>query len=334
MRRVVVAVGGNALIRGDRESMGDQYAAVTDLAPQLVDLAADGHELVVTHGNGPQVGYILRRSELAVGEVAPIPIDFAVGDTQGAIGHMFLLALRNELHRRGIDRPVAALVTEVLVDAGDPAFAAPTKPIGSFLDEARARTLERQLGWTVVEDSGRGWRRVVASPVPIDIIDGTSIRALLAAGAIVVAAGGGGIPVTVGPDGVLERAEAVVDKDLTSALLGDRIGATDLVILTTTEAVAVGFGRPDQRWLDQIGADEAEQLLRDGEFAAGSMRPKIEAALQFVRGGPRPVRSNSGEPSARRAVVTSPARLVDALRGNAGTRIVNSATSVDGREGG
>jgi carbamate kinase len=295
--------------------MIDQFGAVAALAPQLVDLVATGRQVVITHGNGPQVGYILRRSELAIGEVAPIPIDFAVGDTQGAIGHMFLLAFRNELLRRGLTHDVAALVTQVVVDANDPAFANPTKPIGSFFDEKRARALADQFGWTVAEDSGRGWRRVVASPEPINVVETPVIRTLLAAGTVVVAAGGGGVPVTVNAGGMLHRTEAVVDKDLTSALLAADIDATVLVFLTGIDRIAVGFGTPEQRWLDTVSVDEAAGLLAAGEFGTGSMAPKIDAAVRFLR-APRP-----DSPVSRAVLITAPECLTDALAGQGGTRI-------------
>jgi carbamate kinase len=311
--RIVVAVGGNALVSPEHESMIDQFGAVAALAPQLVDLVADGRDVVITHGNGPQVGYILRRSELAIGEVAPIPIDFAVGDTQGAIGHMFLLAFRNELERRSLGHNVAALVTQVVVDAHDPAFANPTKPIGSFFDEPRARSLADQFGWTFAEDSGRGWRRVVASPEPINVVETPVIETLLRAGTVVVAAGGGGVPVTADTDGMLHRAEAVVDKDLTSALLAADIDATVLVFLTGIDRIAVGFGTPQQRWLDNVTVGEAAAMLGAGEFGSGSMAPKIDAAVRFLRGA-------RGDGS-RFVLITSPARLSDALKGSAGTRI-------------
>jgi carbamate kinase len=316
MTRIVVALGGNALIHEHRETILDQLASVDDFAPQIVDLVAAGHEVVLTHGNGPQVGYILRRSELSRSEVAPVPIDFAVGDTQGAIGHMFLLALRNELRRRALTIPVAALVTQVIVDPLDVAFSVPAKPIGAFFDEVRARELAAAMGWTVAEDSGRGWRRTVASPSPVAIPERGAIETLLRAGTIVVACGGGGIPVSSLADGTLERVEAVVDKDLTSALLAHEIDADVLVILTTTEQVAVAYGRPEQRWLSSVTAAEATQWLAAGEFGAGSMQPKVEAAVGFVTRSPK---SASG---GRSAIITSPERLVAAVHGTAGTRIL------------
>ena len=317
MSRIVVALGGNALVRdAGHASIPDQLQMVEEFAPSVVDLVLDGHEVVITHGNGPQVGYILRRSEISRAEVAPIPIDYAVGDTQGAIGHMFLLAMRNELRRRAVDRSVAAVVTQVLIDADDPALHDPAKPIGAFFDEAHAAELAASLGWTVREDSGRGWRRVVPSPAPIAILEADLIATLLGASTIVVACGGGGIPVVLDDEGRLHGVEAVVDKDHTSALLADVIGADALVILTTTEQVAVGFGRPEQRWLSSLTTAEAGRLLSDGEFGEGSMLPKIEAALRFVDGRA----GISGQP--RFAVITTSANLANAIMGSAGTRIV------------
>lgn len=312
---VVVALGGNALVSAEHESILDQLDAVRGLAPAIVDLVSDGWRVVVTHGNGPQVGYILRRSELALSEVAPVPIDFAVADTQGAIGHMFLLALRNELLRRGVDRRVTALVTDVIVDPDDSAFRSPTKPIGSHFDERRAKELAASFGWVVGEDAGRGWRRMVPSPVPVDICERSAVASLLDAGHVVIACGGGGIPLTRGADGNLARVEAVVDKDLTSALLAHQLSADTLVIITTVDQVAVGFGTPEQRWLGEVGVDEMRRHLARGEFAPGSMGPKVESAIRFL----------DADPAAQRAsVITSAPCLVGAVRGSPGigTRIV------------
>jgi carbamate kinase len=283
-RTIVVALGGNALVSGERTSILDQLRAVEALAPALIGVVAAGHRLVITHGNGPQVGYILRRSELAIAEVNPVPVDFAVADTQGAIGHMFLLALRNELLARGMSVPVTALVTDVVVDSDDPAFARPAKPIGSHFPEQRAHELAARFGWTVAEDAGRGWRRVVASPEPVEIIERDAIGSLLRAGHVVVAGGGGGVPVVRRGDGSLQRVEAVVDKDLTSALLGAHLHADMLVIVTAIDRVAIGFGTDAQRWLLSVSADEMLAFLAAGEFAAGSMAPKVDAAIRFVDG--------------------------------------------------
>ena len=314
MRRAVVAFGGNALVRDEAHaSIRDQNDTVATFAPRLVDLVERGWSVVVTHGNGPQVGYILRRSELALAEVAPVPLDFAVGDTQGAIGHMFLTAIRNEMRRRDLDVPVVAVVTQTLVDAADPAFNRPTKPIGAFFDEVTARRHGENFGWTVAEDSGRGWRRTVASPEPIEIVELPTIRRLADDGAIVVACGGGGIPVIRRDDGCWQGVEAVIDKDLASSVLAVGLDAEMLAIPTNIDRAAIGFGRPHQRWIDRLTADEAAALLASGEFGAGSMAPKIEALVRFVRSGP-----------GRVALLSTVDRLIEAFDGDAGTRIFDS----------
>ncbi len=310
-RLAVVALGGNALVRdAGRESIPDQYETVQAVAPHLVDLVEAGWRLVVTHGNGPQVGFILRRSELASDEVAPVPVDYAVGDTQGAIGYMFLKAIANELRRRGLDRPVVAVVTQAVVDADDPAFGAPSKPIGSFMDEATARRKAAAWGWTLAEEAGRGWRRTVASPRPREIVELPTIRQLSEQGAVVVAAGGGGISVMRNGDGDLVGVEAVVDKDLTSALLAVELDADLFAIPTGVERVALDFGTPTQRWLEELGVEQARTLAAAGQFGEGSMRPKIEALCDYVRARP----GGTG-------VITSIEQLPAALAGRAGTRI-------------
>ena len=307
----VVALGGNALVRDKaHESIPDQYETVQSVAPHLVDLVEDGWDLVISHGNGPQVGFILRRSELANAEVNPVPVDYAVADTQGAIGYMFLKALGNELRRRGLDKPVVAVVTQTVVDPADPAFAHPTKPVGSFMDEGTARRRQAELGWTIAEDAGRGWRRTVASPLPVEVIELPTIRALTAQGVLVVAAGGGGVPVVRDADGTLRGVEAVIDKDLASALIAVELGADLLVIPTGVDQVAVRWGQPDQRWLDTLTVAEAHDLAEKGEFGEGSMRPKVEAVAGFVSRRP----GGAG-------VITSPERLHDALARRTGTWI-------------
>ncbi|HYN32849.1 MAG TPA: carbamate kinase [Ilumatobacteraceae bacterium] len=307
----VVALGGNALVRDkDHESIPDQYDTVSSVAPHLVDLIEAGWNVVVTHGNGPQVGFILRRSELASTEVAPVPIDYAVGDTQGAIGYMFLKALGNELGRRGIDKPVVALVTQTLVSLDDPAFDNPVKPVGAFMDEATARGLADELGWTIAEDAGRGWRRTVASPHPVGIVELPVVRTLCDQGAVVVTAGGGGIPVARDASGDLIGVEAVVDKDLTSALLAADLGADLLIVPTGVERVAVNFGTQDERWLDHLTTAEATELAEQGQFGEGSMRPKVEAVVSFVERRPGAA-----------GLITSPDRLRQALERTTGTWI-------------
>jgi len=310
-RLAVVAVGGNALIRDDRHTaLNDQYDAVCATATHVADMVAAGWNVVVTHGNGPQVGFILRRSEIADGQVPTVPIRYAVGDTQGAIGFMFQNALGNELRSRGIDQHVVTLVTQTLVDPYDPAFAHPDKPIGSFMQEDVARRFERELGWSIMQDSNRGWRRCVASPQPVAIIEAPIIARLAREGVLVIACGGGGIAVERTDRNALRGVEAVVDKDRASALLAVELDADLLMIPTGVERVAIRFGKPDQRWLERVTVEQAQHYAADGEFGEGSMRPKIEALLTFV------TRRRDG-----RGVITNPESIARALRGETGTWI-------------
>lgn len=307
----VVAVGGNALIRdSEHTALSDQYEAVCATAAHVIDMVAAGWNVVITHGNGPQVGFILRRSEIADGQVPTVPIRYAVGDTQGAIGFMFQNALGNALRRRGIDKPVVTLVTQTLVDHDDPAFAHPDKPVGSFMKEEIARRLERELGWSIMQDGDRGWRRCVASPRPLQIIEAAIIARLAREGVLVIACGGGGIAVERTANGELEGVEAVVDKDRASALLAIEMNADLLMIPTGVERVAIRFGQPGQQWLDHIDIEQAERFTAEGHFGEGSMRPKIEALLTFVKGR-----------SGGRGVITNPESIARALRGETGTWI-------------
>jgi carbamate kinase len=312
---VVVAVGGNALIRDDRHmSLADQYDAVCETATHVVAMIEAGWNVVLTHGNGPQVGFILRRSEIAEGRVPTVPLRYAVGDTQGAIGFMFQNALHNALVARGVSPaglPAVALVTQTLVDRADPAFGRPDKPIGSFFDEPTARQLAAELGWTVMPDGERGWRRCVPSPKPVRVIEAPIIARLVRDGVLVIACGGGGIAVEQRADGSLHGLEAVIDKDRASALLARELNAELLMIQTGVPRVAIRFGQPDQRWLDRITVAEAEALAAEGHFGAGSMGPKIEAVLDFVKGR-----------TGGRGVITDVAHLDGALRGESGTWIV------------
>lgn len=283
----VVAVGGNALIKDDDHvGINDQYEAVIETAAHIVDMIEAGWRVVVTHGNGPQVGFIMRRSELAIQEVLPVPLDYAVADTQGAIGYMFQKALSNELKKRGIDKPVVSLVTQTLVSLDDPAFSNPTKPIGAFMDEKTAQKMQKELGWSIMEDAGRGWRRTVASPQPCAIQEIAIIATLMDQDALVIAAGGGGIPVSMDQKKQLSGVEAVIDKDLASALLAKELKADLFLIPTGVEKVAVNFGKPDQLWLDSLSVDEAKRLCKEGQFGKGSMQPKIEAILSFLEATP------------------------------------------------
>jgi carbamate kinase len=309
-RLAVVAIGGNALIRDrDHESISDQYAMVEGLAAEIVGMIHNGWNVVITHGNGPQVGYILRRSELAIAEVPPVPMDYAGADIQGAVGYMFVKALANAFRRARIRREPVALVTQTVVNRDDPAFAAPTKPIGSHMDEARAKQLAAQYGWLVREDAGRGWRRVVPSPRPQRIVEAGVIRELAWSGFVVVACGGGGIPVIEDAQGDLCGVEAVIDKDLASSLLARTMGADMLILPTGVEKVALDFSKPTQRWLDRMSLAEAKRHLAENQFDAGSMGPKIAALIDFVGGG------------GRLGLITNPPNVVRALRGETGTRV-------------
>jgi len=307
----VVAVGGNALIRDSaHEALADQYDAVRATAGHLADMVGAGWNLVLTHGNGPQVGFILRRSEIAHGEVPTVPVPYAVGDTQGAIGFMFQNALGNALARRGMKTPVVALVTQTLVDRADPAFAHPDKPIGSFMPEGKARRFAQQLGWTVMPDGERGWRRSIASPQPVRVLEAPIIERLARDGVVIIACGGGGIAVAADAEGTLHGMEAVIDKDRASALLAVQMKADLLMIPTGVPRVAIRFGQPDQRWLERITVQEAERYAAAGEFGAGSMGPKIEALLAYARARP-----------GGRGVITNIENIARALRGEAGTSI-------------
>lgn len=307
----VVAIGGNALIRDrSHESIPDQYAMVCALAEDVAGMIEAGWKVVLTHGNGPQVGFILRRSELSIAEVPPVPMDYAGADIQGAVGYMFVKALRNTFRRRGIRSQPVALVTHTVVDRADPAFANPTKPIGSLMDQARAKALAKRFGWTVREDAGRGWRRVVPSPAPRAIIETGVVRALARDGYVVVACGGGGIPVVEDEKGELVGVEAVIDKDLASSLLGRSMEADLLVLPTGVEKVALDFNKPTQRWLDRLTLAEARRHHAEDQFDRGSMGPKIAALIDFVGGG------------GRMGLITNPPNLARALRGETGTRIV------------
>lgn len=307
----VVAVGGNALIVDKQhESIPDQFVAASQTAHHIADLVEAGWGVVITHGSGPQVGFILRRSEIARDEVPMVPMDYAAADIQGAVGCMFQRVLQNDFAKRGLDRDAIALVTQVLVDAHDPAFANPDKPIGSVMEEAEARALAAKMGWEIRPDRGRGWRRVVPSPAPREIIELATIEHLVRAGTVVIAAGGGGIPVVRDPSGDLAGVEAVVDKDLSSSLLASGLNADLFVILTAVEKVAIGFGTPDQRWLDEITVAEARRHLDAGEFPAGSMGPKILAMIQYIEDG------------GTRGLITDPPNIARALEGETGTMVV------------
>lgn len=321
---VVVAVGGNALLRGgEHATIDEQFDAARRIATPLAELAKAGWRILLTHGNGPQVGFIQRRSDL-VASVAPelprLDLDMCVADSQGSIGYILAATVAGELRSAGLPDQVAAVLTHTVVDPRDIAFANPSKPIGTWYPEPVARRLAGQNDWTITEDAGRGWRRVVPSPRPLRIVEQQAISTLSASGFLVIAAGGGGIPVVEEADGRYRGVEAVIDKDLASALLADAVCAELLVITTGVAHVAVNFGKHDQRTLGRIGTAEARRHLADGQFPPGSMGPKIEAALRFIEAG--------GDSGSREVLITSLDRLTEALRGETGTRVVRSAWEV------
>mgnify|MGYP001766085813 FL=1 len=313
-RLAVVAVGGNSLILDPkRVTVEDQYLAAAETAKHIADMIEAGWDVAIGHGNGPQVGFLLRRSEIAhkYEGMHEVPLDTCGANTQGSIGYWIQQALQNELVRRGIKKPVATVVTQVKVDVNDTAFQHPTKPIGGFMDEAEAKKREAELGWNIVEDSGRGWRRVVASPIPVEVVEIEAVRALIAAGVVVVTVGGGGIPVIDNGAGGCEGVAAVIDKDYASSLLSTLINADLFVISTAVEKIAINFGKPDQKWLDRMTLAEAKAYLAEGvHFAKGSMAPKIQAIINFLEAG------------GKEALVTNPENIGRALRGETGTRIV------------
>lgn len=307
----VVAIGGNSLIENPKDpGIARQWEAVRKTCNHIADMLADNWHVVVTHGNGPQVGYILRRGEIAAKQgIHDVPLDLVVADTQGSIGYMLGQSLDNALRRRGMNRTCATVITQVRVDADDPAFQNPTKPIGSFMTEEEARKFEAE-GWNVMEDSGRGWRRVVASPIPRAIQEINAIQALMLSGYVVIASGGGGIPVVRNEVGSLRGVFAVIDKDRTASLLAQTLRADLLIISTGVEKVYVNFNKPEQKALDELTLQEAREYMAQGHFGVGSMLPKIEAAIDFVQnGGPK-------------AIITNPENLSKALKGEAGTQIV------------
>ena len=309
-RLAVVAVGGNALITDKaHQSIPHQYEAAALTAHYVADMIVAGWNVVLTHGNGPQVGFIMRRSELSIHEVTPVPMDYAGADIQGAIGYMFDRAFRNEFRRRGISRRPVAVVTQTLVDRDDVAFSNPTKPIGSHFDEATAKRIAGEQGWTVREDAGRGWRRVVPSPRPVSIVELEEIRFLADAGYVVIACGGGGIPVIEDASGDLVGVEAVIDKDFASSLLARDMRADLLLVSTGVEKVAINFNTRRQEWLDTLTLGQARKLHAEDQFDKGSMGPKIMAIIEYLEGG------------GTEGLITNPQNIGRALAGKTGTRI-------------
>ena len=314
VKRVLVTLGGNAILPARGTGTFEEQCAVTRATMQpIAQWIKAGAEVVLSHGNGPIVGNILIRNEAAREQIPPMPLDVCGADSQGGIGYMMQQSLQNELHHAGLtDRSVVTIVTQVLVDERDPAFRRPTKPIGPFYSQDRARLLAKEKGWTIVEDAGRGYRRVVPSPRPLEVVEIATIRQIVEDGGVVIAAGGGGIPVSRQWDGSLHGVEAVIDKDLASSLLARLLGCQTLVIVTGVDRVALRFGKPDQRNLDRATPDDLQGWMDEGHFPPGNMGPKIQAAIEFVRGG------------GREAVITSPAGLGDALEQTTGTLVTRA----------
>ena len=308
---VVIAIGGNSLIK-DREHMDvlDQYRTAGETSRYIVPIVERGYRVLITHGNGPQVGFVLLRSELARDVIHQVPLANCVADTQGSIGMQIAQCLQNEFLHHGVRQEVVAIVTQVVVDEKDPSFGAPSKPIGPFMSEEEARQHQEDDGWIVGEDAGRGWRRLVASPEPLEVVELATIRNLLDDGTLVIAAGGGGVPVVYKPDGSLRPRPAVIDKDAASCLLGCELGAEMLIISTDVDKVALNFGTADQVDIDRMTTNECRRYLDEGHFAPGSMRPKIESALTFLENGGKEV------------IITQPHHLEGALQGLHGTHIV------------
>ena len=310
----VIAIGGNSLVKDKaHQAIADQYQAVNETCKHIADMIENGWTVAIGHGNGPQVGFVLRRSEIAhrVEGIHEVPLDYCGADTQGATGYMLQQNLYNEFLERKIDKNVATIVTQVEVDRSDPAFQNPTKPIGSFMDESLAMEKKNTEDWSVVEDAGRGWRRVVPSPLPMRVVEEPAVKQLIDQGLCVITVGGGGIPVVANETGQLQGVAAVIDKDFASSLLANAIGAELLIISTAVEKVALNFGKPDQQWLDRMTLGEAKSYLEEGiHFAKGSMAPKIQACIWFLeRGG-------------KKAIITNPENIGRALAGETGTWIV------------
>lgn len=309
----VIAIGGNSLIKDKQhQTVEDQYQAAKETSHHIADMIEMGWDVAIGHGNGPQVGFILRRSEIAakVAGMHEVPLDVCGADSQGAIGYALQQNLNNEFYHRKIKKSVATVITQVLVDKDDPSFQHPTKPIGGFMDEAEAQRRVAEENWSVVEDAGRGWRRVVASPLPKEIIEIDVVQALLNQGICAITVGGGGIPVIEDEHGNYYGTAAVIDKDYASSLLAQKIHADLFLISTAVEKVFINFNKPDQRGIDVMTASEARQYIAEGHFAKGSMLPKIEAILWYLDAG------------GKEALITDPAHIIPALRGETGTRII------------
>jgi carbamate kinase len=310
MKTAVVAIGGNAIIKeGQYGNVEEQFANFDMVCEQIVKMVKLNYNIVLTHGNGPQVGHSLIRMEEASTKAPPMPLDVCDSETQGSMGYMLQQTLLNKLKKTEIKKNVVSVITQVLVSEKDAAFRNPTKPIGPFYTKEKAEKYVREKGWNVIEDSGRGYRRVVPSPKPVEIIEKEIIKKIIASRGVVIACGGGGIPVIKKKDGSIIGVEAVIDKDMASSELASEIGAEILVILTEVDKVAINFKKENQRNLDRIATREAKRYLKEGEFPPGSMGPKITASIQFLERGGKEV------------VITSMERLIDALNGKTGTRI-------------
>ncbi|MBL6945903.1 MAG: carbamate kinase [Rhodospirillales bacterium] len=313
-KRIIIAVGGNAIhpagIKGTSE---EQVSIAGDTARALLPLLQLDNELIITHGNGPAVGKVLMRQALAREEVVPMSLDICVASTQGVTAYILMQAFENALREVGNPRHVVGLVSQVEVDADDPGFSNPTKPVGFFYSEEQAKGLADQMGWVMREDAGRGWRMVVASPVPKHVCDISLVEALSSRGTVVISGGGGGVPVVRDTRGVRHGVEAVIDKDLTTAHMANVLGVEEIMILTAVSKVAINFGKPDQQELDEISVSEAREHLNAGQFPAGSMGPKIEAAIRFIEGG------------GKRVIIGHLEEALPALRGETGTHIVPDA---------
>lgn len=312
-KTAVIAIGGNSLIKDNaHQKIEDQYQAAKETCYHIADMIEAGWNVAIGHGNGPQVGLILRQSEVAakVEHLPETPLDVCGAESQGLIGYLLQQNLQNELFRRKIHQNVATVITQVLVDKNDPAFQHPTKPIGGFMAEEEAKRKAEELGWTVVEDAGRGWRRVVASPDPKEVVELDTIKALIEAGVIVITVGGGGIPVIDKGDGDYVGVAAVIDKDFASSLLAQEIKADIFIISTAVEKVALNYGKPNEKLIDRMTVAEAKQYIQEGHFAKGSMLPKVQACIRYLEAG------------GKEALITSPENIGRALRGETGTWIV------------
>ncbi|MCR4433071.1 MAG: carbamate kinase [bacterium] len=309
----VVAIGGNSLIKDEKhQTVEDQYQAAKETCYYIADMIQEGWTVAIGHGNGPQVGFVLRRSEIAhkVAGMHEVPLDVCGADTQGAIGYALQQNLQNEFLRRGIKKHAATVVTQVVVDRNDPSFKNPTKPIGGFMTEEEAKMRAEKEGWIVVEDAGRGWRRVVASPIPQRIVELEAVKTLIDAGVVTITVGGGGIPVIEDEEGNLKGVAAVIDKDYASSLLARSVGAELFVISTAVEKVYLNYNKPDQRAIDIMTVSEAKKYMQEGHFAKGSMLPKIQAIIWFLEAG------------GKKAIITNPENIARALRGETGTHIL------------